>query len=286
MKSAMRMLLMATAACLALPASGDPADPQTFLAKLPTPPADYAAAKSRCADAKQPGQYLSQDPQSEALAEDIDKQTKDWETAYTKSMQANAMQNIAAAQAAAADPRQMMAMAQMQQAAMNRQLPPDPSVLADQLFRPSYDATLSALQANEQDQAKSGQGWLGKYNACGSLPIGAESCQKMVQGKANAEAADIGKQRGPLLEKYFSGLKQNWSAYRDGVQKYLDAIKLAPPDGADPNGYQVRILLNNNLAQRLDAVHTAAQRSARAICPDFLLEAEQQYGGLCTGEGC
>ncbi|HEY1992027.1 MAG TPA: hypothetical protein VGH71_06155, partial [Gammaproteobacteria bacterium] len=244
------------------------------------------AAKRRCADPKQQGQYLSKDPQSQALADDLDQQTKDWETAYTKSMQANAMQNIGAAQAAAADPRQIMAMAQMQQASMNRQLPPNPAVLADQLFQPPYDATLSALQANAQDETKSGQGWQAKYNACGNLPVGAGSCQKLVEGKANAEAADIGKQRPALLEKYYSDLNRNWSQYRDGVQKYLDAIKINVPQGVDPNGYQVKILLNNNLAQRLDAVHTAAQRSAAAICPGFLYEAEQQYGGVCGGEGC
>ena len=279
-------LLLVLSCCLVLPASGEPADPQSFLGKLPAPPKDFAAAKTRCANPKQPGQYLSKDPQSQALADDLDKQTKDWETAYTKSMQANAAQNIAAAQAAAADPRQIMAMAQLQQATMNRQLPPNPAVLADQLFQPSYGATESALQANEQDETKSGQGWQGKYNACGNLPVGAGSCQKMVEGKASAEAAEIGKKRPAMLDKYYSDLDQHWAQYRDGVQKYLDAVKLSVPEGVDPNGYQVKILVNNNLAQRLDAVHTAAQRSAEAICPGFLHEVEQRYGGVCSGEGC
>lgn len=284
MHNIVRISLLALAVSLTLPAAGDPADPQTFLAKLPAPPKDYAAAKSRCANPKEPKQYLSADPQSKALADEMEKQTKEWETAYTKSMQANAPQNIAAAQAAAMDPRQVMAMAQMQQAMMNKQLPPDPAVLADQLFQTS--STLNALQANEQEQQKSSQGWLGKYNACGSLPIGAAGCQKMVEGKADAEAADIGKKRGPMLEKYYSDLGANWPKYKDGVQKYLDAITLSVPPGADPNAYQVKILLNNNLAQRLEAVHTAAERSGEAICPAFLYEAEQPYGGICTGEGC
>ena len=272
--------------CAAAPAWGGPPDPQAFMAKLVPPPKDYAEAKTRCANPKEKNSYLSRDPQDQALADDVDKQTKTWETAYTADMKAHVAQNMAASQAAAMDPKQMMAMAQMQQAMVGRQMPPDPAALADQLLRPLNDSTLSALQANEQDQTKSGQSWLTKYNACGSLPIGAGGCQKMVEGKANAEAADIGKKRGPIMEKYYSDLAVNWAKYRDGVQKYLDAVTLKVPDGADPNGYQVKILLNNNVAQRLAAVGTAAQNSAEAICPGFLYEAGQQYGGLCTGEGC
>jgi hypothetical protein len=286
MKSCVRVLLLTVAGLVAVPAWADPPDPQAFVAKLVAPPKDYAEAKARCANPKEKGTYLSKDPQDQALADDIDKQTKTWETAYTADMKAHMAQNIAASQAAARDPRQMMAMAQMEQAMSSSTRPPDPAALAGQLLQPSYDATLSALQANEQDQSKSGQNWLAKYNACGSLPAGAGSCQKMVESKANAEAADIGKKRGPLMEKYYSDLGANWSKYKDGVQKYLDAIKLTVPEGADPDGYQVKILLNNNVAQRLAAVGTTAQRSAEAICPGFLYEAEQQYGGLCTGERC
>ena len=286
MKSCVHVLLLTVAGLAAVPAWADPPDPQAFMAKLVAPPKDYAEAKTRCANPKDKSTYLSRDPQDQALADDVDKQTKTWETAYTADMKAHLTQNMAASQAAAMDPRQMMAMAQMQQAMVGRQLPPDPAALASQLLQPLNDSTLSALQANEQDQAKSGQGWLSKYSACGSLPIGASGCQKMVAGKANAEAGDIGKKRGPIMEKYYSDLGANWAKYRDGVQKYLDAVKLSVPEGVDPNGYQVKILLNNNVAQRLAAVGSAAQRSAEAICPGFLYEAEQQYGGLCTGEGC
>ena len=286
MKCCVRILLLTVAGLAAVPAWADPPDPQGFMARLVAPPKDYAEAKTRCANPKDKNTYLSRDPQDQALADDVDKQTKAWETDYTADMKAHMAQNMAASQAAAMDPRQMMAMAQMQQAMVGRQLPPDPAALANQLLQPLHDSTLSALQANEQDQAKSGEGWLSKYNACGSLPIGASGCQKMVQGKANAEAADIGKQRGPIMEKYYSDLAANWAKYRDGVQQYLDAVTLKAPDGTDPNGYQVKILLNNNVAQRLAAVGAAAQHSAEAGCPGFLYEAEQQYGGLCTGEGC
>ncbi|HSN18131.1 MAG TPA: hypothetical protein VLV87_07960 [Gammaproteobacteria bacterium] len=66
----------------------------------------------------------------------------------------------------------------------------------------------------------------------------------------------------------------------------MDAIKLSAPEGADPNGDQAKLLLNNDLARRLGAAHAAAQRSVEAFCPAFGHEAEQQHGGLCTGEGC
>lgn len=286
MKTCACILLFSLAATVSLSAWSDPPDPQTFMAKLVAPPKDYAEAKTRCANPKDKNMYLSRDPQDQALADDVDNQTKAWETAYGNDMKAHMAQNIAASQAAAMDPRQMMAMAQMQQSMTSKQLPPDPAALAAQLLKPSYDATQGALQVNEQDQAKSGQDWLSKYSDCASLPIGASGCQKMVERKANAESADIGKQRGPIMEKYYSDLNGNWVKYRDGVQKYLDAVKLNVPEGADPNGFQVKNLLNNNVAQRLAAVGAAAQHSAEAICPGFLYEAEQQYGGLCTGEGC
>lgn len=284
MKTCVRVLPLVLLCCASVPAWGDPPDPEVLLGKLSAPPKSYADAKARCANPKDKSTYLSSDPQNQALADEIEKQTKAWETAYSNDMKSHMAQNMAASQASAMDPRQMMAMAQMQQAMSNTQLPPDPAALAEQLFQ--GPATLSAIQANEQEQQKSSQDWQGKYQACAKLPIGADSCQKVVAGKANTEAADIGKRRGPLLEKYYSGLAANWPNFRDGVQKYLDAITLAVPAGVDPKGYQVGILLNTNLDRRLQVVHDAAARGGEAICPNFLYEAEQQYGGICMGEGC
>ncbi|HEY3644030.1 MAG TPA: hypothetical protein VGM16_01720 [Gammaproteobacteria bacterium] len=286
MKTCVRILLLALGLGLSLSGWGDTSDPKALVAKLPTPPKDYAAAKRTCADPKNPGGYLSRDAQSQSLADDMEKQVKDHDEQMNKQVQANMAQNMAAAQAAARDPRQMMAIAQWQQAAMSQQLPPDPGALANQLFQASYTETESAIQANAQEQSKSSQDWQDKYSDCGKLPVGTGACEKAVAGKADAEAADIGKKRGPVMAKYYTDLNADWPKFKDGVQKYLDAVTLTAPAGVDPNGYQIKIMLATNQDQRMKAVQTAAEEAGKAICPGFLKEAETQYGRICQGEGC
>ncbi|MGE5624185.1 MAG: hypothetical protein ACM3ZT_01400 [Bacillota bacterium] len=284
MKNRVRVFLLAGLAAACLPAWSftDAPDPVPLLNKLPAPPKSFAEAQARCANPKEKGEYIP-DPQSQALADEVSKDLKSFED--TLNQQAKA--NVAQAQAAAFDPQQGMALAQAMQAQTSNTMPPNADQLTAQILAPVSKAAEDSIQSNTKQEADNGQSWQKKYDACGHLPgFLATGCQKPLISKANSDSDGYIKQRHGIMDKYYSDLNAAWPQYVGGLHKFLDAQQFQMPQGVDPKGYQMQLLKATNQDQRLKTVQVAAHDAAEAICPHFMYEVDQRYGGICEGEGC